>query len=404
MVIVDMRKIILVYAVVFVIFVGETFSRPQYSILQTYGTKCSACHVNVQGGGVRSVAGWLSRKDFALINPEWIGLKNFFDKLIARNSYFDDKLVFGFDARWQSARWPSGIAGSQRDYMIMQLNPYLVLQPAQWLWFEGTYNLAYEIEKDKRYQAQQPYAFSLYLKPFEDLPSLRIGYFLPPIGQKWDDHTMFVRYAIASKGRHPVVPHDYAEWGAQLDYENIPWLSLSAGAFTGKNLSVFKVPARINGKDTIVPLVKENSIGIATRGMLSPPEFIKGLISYAGGTFYLNDDYYISSVFLGIGFPDRVSLIAEYARTQKKDSRLSLSFTTELTYQITESLLPFVRAERSILKDKNENNPIYATNLVFGSHIVLLPSLDLLVEYRILDREHLDGYFSQWAIQIHLYY
>jgi hypothetical protein len=138
--------------------------------------------------------------------------------------------------------------------------------------------------------------------------------------------------------------------------------------------------------------------------MISPPELIKGVNSYVGGSFYLNNDYYISSAFLGIGLPDKVSLIGEYVRTQKKDSRLSLSFTTELTYQLLESVLPFVRVERSILKDKNENNPVYATNLVLGSHINLLPSLDLLIEYRILDREHLEGYFSQWAFQFHLFY
>ncbi|MCX7908995.1 MAG: hypothetical protein N2560_05700 [Ignavibacteria bacterium] len=391
--------------IVILVFLGcEIFSRPQYSILQTYGTKCSACHVNVQGGGARTVPGWLSRKDISLIDPNWIGLKKFFENLLARNSYFDDKLVFGFDARWQTARWPSGIASSKRDYMIMQLNPYLIIQPTNWLFFEGTYNLAYEIEKDKRYPAQQPYSFSIYLKPFENLPSLRLGYFLPPMGQKWDDHTMFVRYAVAYRGKHPVVPHDYAEWGAQIDYENISWLSLSAGVFSGKNLSTLKIPKIVNGKDTSVQLVKDNSLGFAARGMVSPPEIIKGLTSYCGGTFYLNDDYYVSSVFLGLGLPDRFSLIGEYARTQKKDSRLSLSFSTELTYQVTESLLPFIRAERSILKDKNQNKPVYATNLVFGSHIILLPSLDLLIEYRILDREQLEGYFSQWAIQIHLYY
>ncbi len=398
------KKSIVLILLLIVSYGAEVISRPQYSILQTYGTNCSSCHVNIQGGGARSIGGWLSRKDISLIKPEWIGLKNFFDKILARNSYFDDKVIFGFDARWQTARWPSGITASKRDYMIMQLNPYLVLQPTSWLMLEGTYNFAYDIEKDKRYQAQQPYSFSLYLKPSENLPSLRVGYFLPPIGQKWDDHTMFVRYAIANRGRHPVVPHDYAEFGAQIDYESISWLSLSAGVFTAKNLSEFKVPARTNGNVATVPLVKDNSLGIATRGMVTPPEFIKGVVSYIGGTFYLNEDYYISSAFLGIGLPDRISLIGEYARTQKKDSRLSLSFTTELTYQVTESLLPFIRAERSILKDINENKPVYATNFVFGSHIVLLPSLDLLIEYRILDREHFEGYFSQWAFQIHLYY
>jgi len=395
-----MKKLIFVI-LSFVLAGGMICSRPQYSILQTYGTKCSSCHINVQGGGIRTIGGWLSRKDFSLINPEWIGLKKFFETLTARNSYLDDKIIVGFDVRAQSARWPKGPSSSERDYMLMQASPYLAIQPVQWVLFEGFYNIAYELENDKRYPAQQPYSFSVYLKPSENLPTLRIGYFQPPIGQKWDDHTMFVRTAVARYGRHYIVPDDYAEWGAQIDYESIPWLSLSAGAFTGKKLSIINVPDK-NGKP--ISIVKDNSIAIATRGMFSPPEFIKGLNSYFGGSFYFNDDYYISSAFLGIGLPDRVSLIGEYVRTQKKDSRLSLSFTAELTYQLIESVLPFIRAERSILKDKNENNPVYATNLVFGSHINLLPSVDLLIEYRILDREHLEGYFSQWAIQLHLFY
>ena len=395
-----MKRIIL-FAVIIAIFGGESFSRPQYSILQTYGTKCSSCHINVQGGGIRSVGGWLSRKDLSLINPQWIGLKKFFETLTARNSYLDDKIIIGFDLRAQSARWPKGPSSSEREFMVMQASPYIAIQPVKWLLMEGFYNVAYELEKDKRYPAQQPYAFSVYLKPSEKLPTLRLGYFQPPIGQKWDDHTMFVRTAIARYGRHYIVPDDYAEWGAQIDYESISWLSLSAGVFSGKNLSVINVPDKY-GKP--IPIVKDNSIAVATRGMISPPELIKGVNSYVGGSLYLNNDYYISSAFLGIGLPDKVSLIGEYVRTQKKDSRLSLSFTTELTYQLLESVLPFVRVERSILKDKNENNPVYATNLVLGSHINLLPSLDLLIEYRILDREHLEGYFSQWAFQLHLFY
>ncbi len=393
-----MQRIIITVFVVTMLGVGA-FSRPQYSILQTYGAKCSSCHINVQGGGARTVGGWLARKDISLINPSWIGLKAFFENLTARNSYFDDKVIFGFDARVQSARWGGGV-GSYRDYMFMQASPYLVVTPFEWLWAEGFYNIAYNLEKSRRYPGQQPYAFSLNVKPFESLPSLRVGFFQPPIGQKWDDHTMFVRTAIAQFGRHLIVPTDYAEWGAQIDYENIPWLSLSAGAFSGNNLTV--LTARDKSGKTI-RLVDSNSIGFAARGMLSP-EVIQGVNSYVGGSLYLNGDYYISSVFLGVGLPDRVSLIGEYVRTEKKDSRLTLSFLLDLTYQITEAVLPFVRAERSILKDKDQNNPIYATQLVFGSHIVLLPSLDFLIEYRILDREHFESYSSQWAFQLHFYY
>lgn len=394
-----MQKVFLTILVIAILGVGA-FSRPQYSILQTYGAKCSSCHVNVQGGGVRTVGGWLARKDISLINPSFIGLKGLFDQITARNSYFDDKLIFGFDARVQSARWGGGIAGSRRDYMFMQASPYLVVSPFEWLWAEGFYNIAYNLEKSKRYPGQQAYAFSLNLKPIESLPSLRVGYFQPPIGQKWDDHTMFVRTAIAQFGRHLIVPTDYAEWGAQLDYENIPWLSLSVGAFSGNNLTVLTARDK-NGKT--IRLVDSNSVGFAARGMLSP-EVIQGVNSYLGGSFYLNRDYYISSAFLGVGLPDRLSLIGEYVRTEKKDSRLTLSFLLDLTYQVTEAVLPFVRAERSILKDKDQNKPIYATQLVFGSHIILLPSLDFLVEYRILNREHLEKYSAQWAFQLHFYY
>lgn len=395
----EKMKITSLFLSIFFFGVG-LFARPQYSILQTFGAKCSACHLNIQGGGVRTTAGWLSRKDISLIKPEWIGIKNFFEAITAQNSFLNDKILFGFDTRVQSARWHTGPTTSQRDYMLMQAAPYIVITPYNWVWLEAFYNIAYELEKSKRCPAQQPYAFSLYLKPFENLPSLRAGFFQPPIGQKWDDHTLFVRSVIGQAGTHFIVPADYADWGLQLDYENISWLSLSAGVFSGKNLSTL-TSRDANSKP--IPIVDTNSFGFALRGMYIP-EFIEGFNSYLGASFYLNDDYYITSAFFGAGLSDRVSVIGEYVRSEKKDSRLTLSFLADVTYQLTDSFLPFIRAERSILKDKDENKPIYASGFTFGSHIILLPSLELLIECRILDREHLKGYSAQWAFQIHFYY
>lgn len=229
---------------------------------------------------------------------------------------------------------------------------------------------------------------------------MRTGFFQIPLGQKWDDHTFFVRSTIGQAGKRYIVPDDYADWGIQLDYENISWLSLSAGVFNGKNLS--KLTSRDASSKTI-SIVDTNSFGLALRGMYIT-EFIEVINSYIGGSFYLNDVYYITSAFFGAGLSDRVLVIGEYVRSEKKDSRLTLSFLADITYQLTDSFLPFIRAERSILKDKDQNKPTYATGLTFGSHIILLPSLDPLIEYRILNREHLEDHSAQWVFQIHFYY
>ena len=57
---------------------SNLYSRPQYAMTSSYGTKCITCHVNNQGGGLRNPTGWLSRKDVSLINPKSVGLSGFY--------------------------------------------------------------------------------------------------------------------------------------------------------------------------------------------------------------------------------------------------------------------------------------------------------------------------------------
>jgi hypothetical protein len=380
-------------------------ARPQYSILQTYGTKCNGCHENTQGGGFRSAPGFLSRKDMSVINPSWIGLKGVFDAM-SSNTVLNDVVMFGLDFRYQTAKWKyPGV--TERRFMVMQATPYLAIKPFEWLEFEGYYNAGYDLEEKMRYPGQQRAGGSMYIKPAEGMPTLRVGYFQPTIGQKWDDHTMLIRQAPGKEGRKPVIADDYQEWGAQVDYEALPWLGLSAGVFQAENLAStmykFAVKKDLNKFD-YKNVVDSGSYSTVLRASFHP-ELPMGLTAYGGGTMMFNGDYLITNVFGSLGISETFSICAEYLRSEKKDSRLTMAYLFDVTYQLSESVLPFARLERSIVKEADDRGlPAYTNQYVFGAHINILPFIDLLPEYRIYDREHVDGYSAQWAFQIHVFY
>ena len=404
-----------IFAFIIVFYAG---SRPQYSILQSFGTKCSGCHENIQGGGVRNGGGWMARKDLSLIPTSSIGLSGLFDNL-STNSWANDMITFGFDARYQWAKWPApntvDTSSSNQypygftqkgntayDNMFMQLTPYLVIRPTSWLTLEGQYNLAYEIEDTKRYPGQEPYAFSAYIKPGEGLPTLRAGFFQPTMAMKWDDHTLlghtFYRTA-------PTIPDDYAEWGAQLDYEAMSWLSVSGGAFKSTNMAKLGI---IN-----------DSMSFVGRLFLSP-ELGHGLTGYASGNIFINGNYRISNVHFGIGMSDKFCLLIEFTNTQKAkfhsapvsadeiadNAIYQNTFTSlgELTYQVADNFLPFARFERQISRTGKNSEPLLVNQYVIGAHIYFLPFIELLPEYRVVDREIIPGYFSHFAFQIHVWY
>jgi len=152
-----------------------------------------------------------------------------------------------------------------------------------------------------------------------------------------------------------------------------------------------------------VNLVDSNTISLSGRAMISP-ELGMGLTSYFGGSFLLNGDFYFSNLFMGIGMSEKWAFLAEFTDHGKKDSRRSISWLGELTYQVSDSFLPFIRAERQTTREVNLKDLYYVNQFVLGAHIYILPYFDLLPEYRIVDREHIDGYHSSIAFQIHIWY
>lgn len=409
---INMKNIL--FIILILILIGsESFSRPQYSILQSYGAKCTGCHINTQGGGIRNNPGWMSRQS-GLIDPESIGLKSLFDLTQETNQFADEMLTYGFDFRYQTARWGSQSGASERKHMVMQWSNYLAFEPTDWLTFEGLYNFAYDIHSVMRYPGQQPFAASAIIKPGEGLPTLRVGYFQPTIGTKYEDHTMLNRQFASGTRGVPVVPDDYAELGFQIDYEALPWLGLSLGMFNSENLSETKIPLGISASGSPV---NGNHISTVFRAVLFPPEIVDGLNLFAGGTLFLNSPlktdngiyfgneyYYIGNVFLNLGIADKFAIMTEYMRTVKQSLLEVNNLMFEFDYQVMEPLIAYARFERGNTDYAQADKNFITNSYVIGAKAYILPYIAFIPEYRINDKEHIEGYSSQWAFQIHVFY
>jgi hypothetical protein len=422
-----MKKLTLLFCTLLAIsYLG--YSRPEYSILQSYGTKCSNCHVNIQGGGERTLGGWMSRNQTSIIDPSTIGIGKIYDFLQNTNQAWNGKITYGLDFRWEDARWgyqevvqqrnppltDTVLSKPLRDNMIMQFDPYLSIKPFDFLELEGFYNFAYDIEQFKRYPGQQPYAFSIKVKPADYLPELRVGYFQPEIGTKWDDHSLLVRQVIGSSRSSLLIPDDYAEWGAELDYESIPWLGVGLGVFDSKVMKNLTLP---NQTGSSIPVVSGNTTSLFFKLAFYPPEWIPGFTNFFGGYFMINsplktdngiyfaNNYYaIGDLFFNIGMTDKFALMTEYMWSKKEDLRTTNNLSFELTYQPLDAAYVYARYEVGNTDYLPVSTSYHANQYVLGTKIFLLPYIALIPEYRVFDRANVPGYFAEWAFQLHIFY
>lgn len=399
---------------------SNLYSRPQYSVMRSMGTKCTSCHINSNYGGQRNFAGWLASSSIGIVDPSSIGLGGAWDAMANTNSIWDDRIMFGADIRFQNAKWATSAGLNQgrdeqgallekpdfeRKFMTMQLMPYVKIQATDWLSFDASYNVGYDIHDDMRYASQQPYYASARISISEELPSLRIGYFSPSIGVDYDDHTLLVRQ-IAGAGRStPLITPDYAELGAELNYDGIEWLNASFGVFESKNADPNFV--HTNSLSTVSNISFHPSLPYGLNTYFGVSNYFNGKLRNDDGMYFARDYLNITSFYFNIGLSDRLALMTEYITSNKvlaqaDPYREINNYLVELDYQFLEGLNVFARYEvGNTLIDGKEYN---VNQYVFGTHIFLLPFIDILPEYRIYDRGDISDYSSQWAIQLHLFY
>ncbi len=374
---------------------GIAIAKPQYSNYTGY--KCINCHFNNYGGGQRNELGWYSRKDVCLIDIKNLLFNDSFESISETNSALDGKIFYGGNYRLQSARL-GGPVGEERKVFSMQFSPYLALKPLDFITIYGHYNFIKAV-----YPAQQKWSALVIVHPSYDLPNFKFGYIQPSIGVKHDDHTVLVRQ-IADKFRSsPIIPPDYDEWGAEINYESIRWLSLSAGLYNAGNLSDLQVD-RDDGKKISLA---DKKLSVLIRAELWFRFLEDYLNSAVGSSYFANGDFSMINAYAMLGLTDNLSIIGEFSRTDKKELRRTNNYLIELVYQLLEPIALNGRiefADIELFYNGIQPESYRTWQYVFGSNLYILPYLELRPEYRIYDREHIPGYSAQWTIQLHLYY
>lgn len=376
---------------------------------QIAGTPCITCHVNQQGGGMRTEIGWGSMAYSGALQYEQIGLDWVSER--ESNEVIDDIMALGLDARWQAARVgaPSitlsdaGVPEAELapwDVFTMQLQPYLSVEAHEMLTIYGTYNMGQGTFEDGEacwtpYAGQSCFEAMAIFEPAANLPSLRAGMIQPSIGIRHDDHTMLIRQDV-SQARAPIIAPNYAELGAEVRYQPTYWFSTEVGAYSASNL-----------EDAVgEPAMGEDGVASWNARVTFFPQFgrlprarFTGLF---GASTYNAAKFGTDNVFAGIGWLNRGSILLEGAQFRYADrvDRSARSLSVLTTARAFDWLFAQVRVEQGHAETSEGNDDTLA--VVGGLQFFPLPYIELRPEYRW---ERTDTYESgQYSVQLHLFY
>lgn len=357
---------------------AEVQSLPRFALLS--GTRCSGCHVNIQGGGPRNELGWSAMNAVGAWTYDEVGL----DLLMGETNQFAEGLyAFGFDARLQVAKLGRP-PDDKRKVIPMQVAPSVTVVPIDWLTIYAQYNAG-----PLRYPGQTSYEAAAIVQPDFLLPSLKVGHFQPTIGLRWDDHTLFVRRDPAGTGS-PIIPPNHAEFGAEISYEGDAMVSATAGIFASNNL------ARANGgTDSTKP-------AFAARLMLWPQLLEEGINTNIGASVLLNDRFTLVNAFAGVGLADLAGIEGEVAMVRNGSDLRVRNISVTAYWQLWTWLVAEGRIERGESWPAADAVSTTAMSYVAGLEFFPLPYIELRPEYRYLDtREYT---LAQYAVQLHVFY
>lgn len=383
---------------------------PRFSLLT--GTRCSACHFNPQGSGIRTGLGWEMMNETGMIKWHGPTVEDTFAVPFPEqtNTIFSKHLFWGGDTRFQLVR----DSKTHQELLIpMQLSGSLAYQASPELVAYTNINFASiyvrSLKTDKSivgksaglYPGETDFDAVLQYQPSQTLPSLRVGMLEPSISIRQDDHTEYVHEEAALQGIALIPPY-YNEMGAELTYEGIRWLTVNAGIYNSYNLSQV---------DPTIGTVKNDfdfsKPSLAARVMGWPQSLDLGLNGELGASVLTNGSFHMYNVFAGIGLADKSTIYLEAMYATNADHRIERNFSVIgsmelLSWLATEWRYDYGQTELYPGRDLG-----FAQAFLFGLEFFPLPYIELRPEYRVTQKNPITGtgtFTGQWTGQIHIFY
>ncbi len=361
---------------------------PRFSLLT--GTRCSACHFNPQGSGLRNELGWSTMNQVGAISPSSLGL----DSLYASetNSFLDGLFTLGLDARLQwvkTGRPPV----TERRTIPMQLSPYLAFSPSEQLHVFGTYNAG-----PIRYPGQTSFDAQVLYQPDITLPAIRAGFIQPSISIRGDDHTMFTRRDAASPSPVYLLAPNYNELGGELVYEGQHWLTLNVGVFSAHNLH------------KAIAAVDSTKPSFSARAVFWPQLLDQGINMELGASILTNGPFKMINAFGGFGLADKATIYVEGMFAQNPEeidptssrTREIRNMMVQGSYQLWQWLALEWRYEWGQTEYPTEGPSYRAQSFIVGAQFFPIPYLEIRPEYRYF--QNADYLMGQYTVQVHAFY
>ncbi len=410
------------------------------------GSRCSNCHVNPQGGGLRSNSGWymMNTTRSGMITWDKLGLQKVNDA--ESNTFFDGRLTLGGDLRIQEAQLGRPIVNDagittvpDRMWVPMQMTPAADVKITKTFSATASVNLAgvyYQtVMGSSIYPGQSnfdgwirwtpersvpavveaaPAAVDPSAPPVDEfdapapeapvaaappvgLPSVRVGMLEPSFGIRHDDHTLLI-HGSAANLRQPVLPAFYNDVGGEVNWEGVHWLSIDAGAFWPRNFSEARFGTNPSQNKTDAA---QKPLGSA-RVTFWPRIDSVGVNFWAGASTMYTPNFLIEGAHFGIGKTYWGSLFAE--ATHSRDDTLALSryaWMVQADYPIKPWLALEARYETSHAAT-DSGKATDAQAVVAGVQWMPFPMIELRPEYRYLDTTAYR--MAQYTLQVHLFY